>query len=423
MSVDGRVAIVTGAGGGLGRCHALLLAEHGARVVVNDLGGNVDGSGQGDMADRVVEEIRDNGGEAVANKASVATRTGAKSIVEDAVSAFGTLDIVVNNAGILRDKSFKKMTLDEWDIVINVHLNGTAYVTWHAWPIMYEKNYGRVIFTSSVSGIFGSFGQSNYGAAKMGMVGLMNNLAREGASHNVRTNCLSPGAATRMTASVPGSTIDPDNPNPANHPGLVSPAVLYWPARMRRTGGLSRPWEAGFPRTWCTRTPALISASMHRSRPWNPRWRRSSTCPKHKREAASRAPTPNRGGKKQPRDAVAPWDEPYGRAVGDTRVVSLPDLSTEIQGENFDIGCGTVEPCCRMRHFGWRHQRRPHVGDTVDHLADAAEDCFVTGMVRCRPLRPQTGHLRESEGVLVFVGVGGLAVDDADGVLPTGLSY
>ena len=227
MSVDGRVAIVTGAGGGLGRCHALLLAEHGAKVVVNDLGGNVDGSGQGDMADRVVAEIRDNGGQAVANKASVATRDGAKSIVEDAVNAFGTVDILVNNAGILRDKSFKKMSLDEWDIVINVHLNGTAYVTWHAWPIMYDKNYGRVVFTSSVSGIFGSFGQSNYGAAKMGMVGLMNNLAREGASHNVRTNCLSPGAATRMTASVPGSTIDPDNPNPANHPGLVSPAVLY----------------------------------------------------------------------------------------------------------------------------------------------------------------------------------------------------
>ena len=227
MSVEGRVAIVTGAGGGLGRCHALLLAEHGARVVVNDLGGNVDGTGKGDMADQVVEEIRDSGGEAVANKASVSDREGAKSIVEDAVRAYGTVDIVVNNAGILRDKSFKKMTLDEWDIVINVHLNGSAYVTWHAWPIMYDKNYGRVIFTSSVSGIFGSFGQANYGAAKMGMLGLMNNLAREGASHNVHTNCLSPGAATRMTASVPGSSIDVDNPEPDNHPALVSPAVLY----------------------------------------------------------------------------------------------------------------------------------------------------------------------------------------------------
>ena len=227
MSVDGRVAIVTGGGNGLGRQHALLLAKNGAKVVINDLGGGVDGTGQGDAADLVVEEIRDMGGEAVANKASVSDKEGAKSIVEDAVKAFGTVDIVVNNAGILRDKSFKNMTLDEWDIVINVHLNGSAYVTWNAWPIMYAKNYGRVILTSSVSGIFGSFGQANYGAAKMGMLGLMNNLAREGASHNVHTNCLSPGASTRMTASVPGSTIDPDNPDPNNHPGLVSPAVLY----------------------------------------------------------------------------------------------------------------------------------------------------------------------------------------------------
>ena len=227
MSVDGRVAIVTGAGNGLGRQHALLLARNGAKILVNDLGGGVDGTGKGDAADVVVEEIRDLGGEAVANKASVSDRDGAKSIVEDAVNAFGTVDIVVNNAGILRDKSFKNMSLDEWDIVINVHLNGSAYVTWNAWPIMYAKNYGRVILTSSVSGIFGSFGQANYGAAKMGMLGLMNNLAREGASHNVHTNCLSPGASTRMTASVPGSTIDPDNPDPNNHPGLVSPAVLH----------------------------------------------------------------------------------------------------------------------------------------------------------------------------------------------------
>ena len=226
MSLEGKVAIVTGAGGGLGKQHALLLAEQGAKVVVNDLGGSVDGSGKSDMADLVVEEIRDKGGEAVANKGSVSDRDGAKSIVETAVTKFGTVDILINNAGILRDKSFKKMTLDEWDIVINVHLNGTAYVTWHAWPIMYEKNYGRIIFTSSVSGILGSFGQGNYGAAKMGMVGLMNNLSREGASHNVRVNCLSPGAATRMTASVSGSTIDADNPDPANHPKLVSAAIL-----------------------------------------------------------------------------------------------------------------------------------------------------------------------------------------------------
>jgi NAD(P)-dependent dehydrogenase (short-subunit alcohol dehydrogenase family) len=236
MSVEGKVAIVTGAGGGLGKEHALLLAKHGAKVVVNDLGGSVDGSGKSDMADQVVEEIKDSGGEAVANKASVSDRAGAKSIVETAVNTYGTVDILVNNAGILRDKSFKKMTLDEWDLVINVHLNGSAYVTWHAWPIMYEKNYGRVIFTSSVSGILGSFGQSNYGAAKMGMVGMMNNLAREGASHNIRVNCLSPGAATRMTASVPGSTIDADNPDPTNHPKLVASAVLFMASEDAPTG-------------------------------------------------------------------------------------------------------------------------------------------------------------------------------------------
>lgn len=227
MSFADKVAIVTGAGGGLGREHALLLAEAGAKVVVNDLGGAVDGTGQSDAADEVVEEIRSAGGEAVANKDSVSDREGSRNIVETAIKEFGTLDILINNAGILRDKSFKKMTLDEWDIVLKVHLSGSAYVTWHAWPIMYEKNYGRILFTSSVSGILGSFGQANYGAAKMGMVGLMNNLSREGASHNVFVNCLSPGAATRMTASVPGSEIDADNPEAANHPKLVSPAALY----------------------------------------------------------------------------------------------------------------------------------------------------------------------------------------------------
>jgi NAD(P)-dependent dehydrogenase (short-subunit alcohol dehydrogenase family) len=227
MSFDGKVAIITGAGGGLGKEHALLLADLGVKIVVNDLGGAVDGSGKSDAADLVVEEIRAAGGEAVANKDSVSDREGAKRIVETAVKEYGSVDILINNAGILRDKSFKKMTLDEWDLVINVHLNGSAYVTWHAWPIMYEKNYGRIVFTSSVSGILGSFGQANYGAAKMGMVGLMNNLSREGASHNIHVNCLSPGAATRMTASVPGSEIDADEPDEKSHPKLVSPAVLY----------------------------------------------------------------------------------------------------------------------------------------------------------------------------------------------------
>jgi len=222
-----KVVVVTGAGGGLGKAHALEFARRGAKVVVNDLGGSADGSGSGDMAELVVAEIKAAGGIAIANKASVSDRAGAQSIIDDAISEFGTLDILVNNAGILRDKSFKKMTLDDWDIVMNVHLNGTAYVTHAAWPVFYEKNYGRIVFTSSTSGIFGNFGQSNYGAAKMGMVGLMNVLALEGASHNIKVNTLAPAAATRLTNTVPGRNEDLDNPDPERAPGLVTPAVLF----------------------------------------------------------------------------------------------------------------------------------------------------------------------------------------------------
>ena len=224
---EGKVVIVTGAGNGLGKAHALAFAARGAKVVVNDLGGSLDGSGGGDAADLVVDEIKANGGEAIANKASVSDRDGARSIVDDAVNNFGTLDILVNNAGNLRDKSFKNMTLDDYDAVIDVHLRGTGYVTHFAWPIMYQKNWGRIVLTSSTSGIFGNFGQANYGASKMGMLGLMNVLAIEGASHNIKVNCLAPGAATRMTASVPGATFDPKDPPAERGPELVSPAVLY----------------------------------------------------------------------------------------------------------------------------------------------------------------------------------------------------
>ncbi|MDE0421559.1 MAG: SDR family NAD(P)-dependent oxidoreductase [Gammaproteobacteria bacterium] len=224
---QGKVAAVTGAGGGIGRCHAVEFAKRGAKVVVNDLGGAVDGTGAGDAADAVVAEIRGFGGDAVANKASVADRDGAKTIVDDAIEAYGRIDILVNNAGILRDRTFKNMTLDEFDLVMQVHLTGTAYVTHAAWPHMYEQNYGRIVFTSSGSGIFGNFGQSNYGAAKMGMLGLANVLALEGANHNVRVNVLGPGAATRMTNTVPGRNEDIGDPDPMRHPSLVSPAVLY----------------------------------------------------------------------------------------------------------------------------------------------------------------------------------------------------
>lgn len=224
---EGKVVVVTGAGGGLGRAHALEFARRGAKVVVNDLGGSVDGSGSSDAADKVVAQIEAEGGTAIANKASVSDRAGAKSIIQDAVDAFGTVDILVNNAGILRDKTFKKMSLDEWDQVVQVHLNGSAYVTHAAWPIMCEKGYGRIIFTSSTSGIWGNFGQANYGAAKMGMLGLMNVLAIEGARNNVRVNCLAPGAATRMIASIPGQDFDVENPPEGRGPELVTPAVIF----------------------------------------------------------------------------------------------------------------------------------------------------------------------------------------------------
>ena len=223
---EGKVAIVTGAGQGIGREHALELARRGAKVVVNDLGTSIDGRGSGDLADRVVEEISDFGGTAVANYASVAEKDQARSIVEQAVSAFGTIDILINNAGILRNRTFKNTPIEDLEFVIQVHLLGTSYVTHAAWPIMYQKNYGRIVLTTSISGIKGEFGQSAYGAAKMGMLGLMNVLALEGRPHNIHINCLAPGADTRLTALIEESGIDADNPRDVMHPRLVTPAAL-----------------------------------------------------------------------------------------------------------------------------------------------------------------------------------------------------
>ena len=233
---EGKVVVITGAGGGLGKAHALEFARRGAKVVVNDLGGSGDGVGSSDMADLVVEEIKAAGGEAVANKASVASMEGAKSIVDDAVSAFGTIDILVNNAGILRDKSFKNMDMADWDLVMDVHLNGSGYVTRAAWPIMYEKNYGRIVFTSSASGIWGNFGQANYGAAKMGMIGMMNVLSIEGLSKNIRVNTLAPAAETRLIGTIPGVDVNPDDPDPMRHPQLVTPVVIYMCSEDAPTG-------------------------------------------------------------------------------------------------------------------------------------------------------------------------------------------
>ncbi|MFN8053016.1 MAG: SDR family NAD(P)-dependent oxidoreductase [Acidimicrobiales bacterium] len=205
LGYDGKVAIITGAGGGLGRSHALELAKRGARIVVNDLGGSVDGVG-GDKgpAQHVVEEIEALGGEAVASTDSVSTPEGGKAVVQTAVDAFGTVDIVINNAGILRDKTFHNMTPELLTAVIDVHLLGAFYVTQPAWLIMREKSYGRVINTSSNSGILGNFGQSNYGAAKMGLVGFTRVLANEGRKYNIKVNAIAPVAKTRMTEELLG---------------------------------------------------------------------------------------------------------------------------------------------------------------------------------------------------------------------------
>lgn len=201
--VEGRVIIVSGAGGGLGRAYARLLGAEGAMVVVNDLGGSRDGSGAGSaMADGVVDEIRAAGGDAVASYDSVATADGAAAIVATALESYGRIDGVINNAGILRDVSFAKMSVDQWDAVVQVHLYGAYHLTRAAWPHLREHRYGRVLMATSTSGLYGNFGQSNYGAAKMGLVGLMNTLALEGARSGIQVNAMAPMAATRMTEDV-----------------------------------------------------------------------------------------------------------------------------------------------------------------------------------------------------------------------------
>jgi NAD(P)-dependent dehydrogenase (short-subunit alcohol dehydrogenase family) len=224
MEIDfkGRVAIVTGAGGGLGRQHALALAARGARVVVNDLGGARDGSG-GSMtsAQAVVEEIRAAGGEAIANGASVTDWEAVRAMVSEVVALWGQVDILVNNAGILRDKSFAKMELADFRLVLDVHLMGAVHCTKAVWPHMTARQYGRILMTTSSSGLYGNFGQSNYGAAKMALVGLMQTLSIEGAKHNIRVNCLAPTAATRMTADLMPETV-----LAALKPEAVVPAML-----------------------------------------------------------------------------------------------------------------------------------------------------------------------------------------------------
>src|SRR5690349_19418856 len=201
--VQDRVVVVTGAGGGLGREYALTLAREGASVVVNDLGGARDGTGAGhNMADEVVEEIKAAGGRAVANYDSVAEPEGAENIIKTAIDEFGKVDGVVSNAGILRDGTFHKMTYEAWDAVLKVHLYGGYNVIRAAWPHFREQSFGRVVVATSTSGLFGNFGQANYGAAKLGLVGLINTLAQEGAKYNIKTNAVAPIAATRLPQDI-----------------------------------------------------------------------------------------------------------------------------------------------------------------------------------------------------------------------------
>jgi NAD(P)-dependent dehydrogenase (short-subunit alcohol dehydrogenase family) len=223
LGYDGKVAIITGAGGGLGREHALLLASRGAQVVVNDLGGSVSGEGGGDesLAATTAKELEDLGGVAVPDTNSVATPEGGEALVDTAIEAFGRVDIVINNAGILRDKTFHNMTAEFLEPVIDVHLKGAFFVTRPAWVKMREQGYGRIVNTSSNSGILGNFGQSNYGAAKMGLVGLTRVLAAEGARYNIKVNALAPVARTRMTEELLGPLAEKLDPR------LVSPIVAW----------------------------------------------------------------------------------------------------------------------------------------------------------------------------------------------------
>lgn len=223
MKFDGQVALVTGAGGGLGRAYALELARRGATVIVNDLGGARDGSGGSlSAAETVVAEIEAAGGQALADGTSVTDNAAVEAMIDSALTRFGKIDIVINNAGILRDRSFAKMSGAEWNSVIDVHLNGSAHVTNAVWNPMREAGYGRIVMTTSTSGIMGNFGQANYGAAKAGIWGLMNTLAIEGGAKGVHVNCISPTATTRMT-----DDIFPPDIQAALDPQNVVPGVIY----------------------------------------------------------------------------------------------------------------------------------------------------------------------------------------------------
>ncbi len=251
INYDGRVAIVTGAGAGLGKTYALGLAARGAKVIVNDLGGARDGSGSsGAAADMVVEEIKAAGGEATPNYDSVATKEGGEGIVKTAVDAYGKVDILVNNAGILRDKSIMKMTEEEWDLVIAVHLKGTFCVSQPAFAVMKANGYGRMVNTTSGAGLYGNFGQANYIAAKMGIVGLMHSVHTEGAKYNIKCNTIAPVAASRLTEDVmPKEIFDKLKPE------FVAPLVMYLSSEDNQDSDMIFNCAAG----WYSRTAIMIA--------------------------------------------------------------------------------------------------------------------------------------------------------------------
>ena len=251
---DGRVAIVTGAGGGLGRQHALALAARGAKVVVNDLGGTLDGNGGTPLAaQEVVDEITAAGGIAMASGASVTDAVAVQAMVDAAMAAWGRVDILVNNAGILRDKSFTKMTLDDFRLVVEVHLMGAVNCTKAVWDIMKAQNHGRIVMTTSSTGLYGNFGQSNYGAAKMALVGLMQTLSLEGAKNDIRVNCLAPTAATRMTENLmPQALLN------LLQPEAVTPGLLALVAEDAPTRAILCAGAGGFARAHVTLTQGIF---------------------------------------------------------------------------------------------------------------------------------------------------------------------
>ena len=251
---DGRVAIVTGAGGGLGRQHALALAARGAKVVVNDLGGALDGNGATPVAaQKVVDEITAAGGIAIASGASVTDAAAVQAMVDAAMAAWGRVDILVNNAGIVRDKSFTKMALDDFRLVVEVHLMGAVNCTKAVWGVMRAQNYGRIVMTTSSSGLYGNFGQSNYGAAKMALVGLMQTLSIEGAKNDIRVNCLAPTAATRMTEHLM-----PEAVLKLLQPEAVTPGLLALVAEDAPTRAILCAGAGAFERAHITLTPGIF---------------------------------------------------------------------------------------------------------------------------------------------------------------------